>query len=130
VRQDICHFDIIPNQTFYSQIHSSARGSAMLDKLFGGDTFVAATHALDAATLRHEVYSNNLANFNTPGYKRHDVSFENKLSAALATSNQPYGISGTSAVSEVEASVMTVNTTSTRTDGNNVDPEKAVIAGR
>ncbi len=95
----------------------------MLDKLFGGDTFVATTHALDAATLRHTVYANNLANFNTPGYKRHEVSFEDKLSAAMATSDQPYGISGTSPVAEVEASVMTVNTTSTRTDGNNVDPE-------
>jgi flagellar basal-body rod protein FlgB len=38
---------------------------------------------LDTATLRHQVYSNNLANVNTPGFKRDDVIFEQELRRAL-----------------------------------------------
>ena len=55
----------------------------MLDRLFGGDTFVASTRALDAYALRHQAISNNLANINTPGYKRQTVRFEDQLAGAL-----------------------------------------------
>ena len=39
--------------------------------------------AADAAWLRNEVISNNIANADTPGYKRQDVDFESQLSKAL-----------------------------------------------
>ncbi|MBZ4645046.1 MAG: flagellar basal-body rod protein FlgB [Petroclostridium sp.] len=39
--------------------------------------------ALDAAWLRNEAISNNLANVDTPGYKRQIVEFENFLAEAL-----------------------------------------------
>ena len=39
--------------------------------------------AADAAWLRNEVISNNIANADTPGYKRQDVDFEAQLSKAL-----------------------------------------------
>ena len=42
--------------------------------------------ALDAAWIRNEVISNNIANVDTPGYKRQDVSFENELRQALGGS--------------------------------------------
>lgn len=32
--------------------------------------------AADATSLRHNAIANNLANINTPGYKRQDVAFE------------------------------------------------------
>lgn len=35
--------------------------------------------ALDASWLKHNAISNNLANENTPGYKREDVKFESVL---------------------------------------------------
>lgn len=39
--------------------------------------------AADAAWLRNEVISNNIANADTPGYKRQDVDFESQLHKAL-----------------------------------------------
>jgi len=38
---------------------------------------------LDAAMLRSRVIANNIANVNTPGYKRVEVSFEEQLRQAL-----------------------------------------------
>lgn len=40
---------------------------------------------LDAASLRHRVISQNVANVNTPGYRRREVVFEADLAKALAT---------------------------------------------
>ena len=40
--------------------------------------------ALEASSLRHKLISNNIANVNTPGYKRSDVNFAAALQATLA----------------------------------------------
>ncbi|MCR5106689.1 MAG: flagellar basal body rod protein FlgB [Lachnospiraceae bacterium] len=42
--------------------------------------------AADGAWQRNEAISNNIANVDTPGYKRQDVSFENELKHALKAS--------------------------------------------
>jgi flagellar basal-body rod protein FlgB len=94
----------------------------MLDKLFGGDGFVAITHALDAASLRHQVIANNLANVNTPGYKRQEVQFETQLSQALAQRDNPCA-AATTPLSAIQPQIVTVGSTSQRSDGNNVDME-------
>lgn len=41
------------------------------------------SQVLDASSLRHRVISQNVANINTPGYKRLAVSFEGDLARAL-----------------------------------------------
>lgn len=41
--------------------------------------------AADAAWLRNDAISNNIANVDTPGYKRQDVNFEVQLEKALKT---------------------------------------------
>ncbi len=41
------------------------------------------TQALRAAALRHKVISNNLANVNTPGFKKSKVEFESLLADEL-----------------------------------------------
>ncbi|MCR5343806.1 MAG: flagellar basal body rod protein FlgB [Butyrivibrio sp.] len=40
----------------------------------------------DASWIRNEVLSNNIANVNTPNYKREDVAFERELERALGSS--------------------------------------------
>lgn len=40
--------------------------------------------AADASWIRNEVIGNNMANVDTPGYKRQDVAFESELEKALA----------------------------------------------
>ncbi len=39
--------------------------------------------ALDASSLRETVIANNIANINTPGYKRREVDFESLLNQEL-----------------------------------------------
>ncbi|MER3472487.1 MAG: flagellar basal body rod protein FlgB [Armatimonadota bacterium] len=53
----------------------------MTDKLFGGP-YPLLKQALLACALRQEVLAHNIANVNTPGYRRKDVSFEQFLRAA------------------------------------------------
>jgi flagellar basal-body rod protein FlgB len=56
----------------------------MMDKLFGGH-YPLLKQALHASALRHEAIAHNIANVNTPGYRRIDVSFEELLRAAQTT---------------------------------------------
>ncbi len=43
------------------------------------------TQVLDTAALRHRVIGQNVANVNTPGYRRLEVLFEESLAKALAS---------------------------------------------
>ena len=56
----------------------------MTDKLFGGH-YPLLKQALHACALRQEAIAHNIANVNTPGYRRVDVSFEQFLHAAQQT---------------------------------------------
>jgi flagellar basal-body rod protein FlgB len=59
-------------------------GEIMLsDILFKNTTQPAVNKMLDASMLRSRVISNNIANVNTPGYRRVEVSFEDELRNAL-----------------------------------------------
>lgn len=49
------------------------------DYLFGGVTRVSAYKGLDAAATRGRAIAQNLANVNTPDYRRKEVSFEEEL---------------------------------------------------
>jgi flagellar basal-body rod protein FlgB len=59
---------------------------AMIDAIFGDPNYVAAKKLLDINVLRHEAIASNIANVETPNYKRMDVapSFEAQLSQAVA----------------------------------------------
>ena len=87
----------------------------ILDNLFGprvGDY----AKAMSRATLRQSLLTDNLANVNTPGYKRRDVSFNIELEGASKKfgpfNQQDDGI--------------TTDQSSIRADGNNVDLESEV----
>ena len=82
--------------------------------------------AADAGWIRNEAIGNNIANVDTPGYKRQDVSFEEELKKAL----------GSNRYISMDAKVANVKTAdlkprpftdyanySYRLDGNNVDIE-------
>lgn len=53
----------------------------MVNRMFNTTNFL--KKALDGASLRHTAISNNIANVNTPGYKRMTVEFENLLKDEL-----------------------------------------------
>ena len=53
------------------------------DLLFSRTNLPAINGTLDAAMLRSRVIANNIANVNTPGFRRTEVSFEKQLKEAL-----------------------------------------------
>lgn len=83
--------------------------------------------AADAAWLRNDAISNNIANNDTPGYKRQDVAFERELQRALGHSHFETMDAKVSDVnkrrlSRINPSVYTEQADhSYRLDGNNVD---------
>lgn len=82
--------------------------------------------AADAAWIRGEVISNNIANATTPGYKRQDVEFEAELEKAL---NHSRFASMDDKVANLKLNKLNPRTYtdsanfSYRLDGNNVDIE-------
>ena len=55
----------------------------MLEQIINSSNFNYLSRGLEAANLRHEVISNNIANVNTPNFKRSAVNFENLLAKEL-----------------------------------------------
>lgn len=80
----------------------------------------------DAAWIRNDVISNNIANATTPGYKRQDIAFEDELANALGRSRYK---SMDDKVADLKIHRLRPRTYtdsanfSYRVDGNNVDIE-------
>lgn len=83
----------------------------------------------DASWTRNSLISNNIANVDTPGYKRKDLAFENYLRDELSGGN-----SLDDEVAEADLEVLSGNTytdygtVSYRLDGNNVDIDTENVA--
>lgn len=79
--------------------------------------------ALDTYWLRNSLISNNIANVDTPNYKRYDVDFSKVFDAAttmrLKTTDDRH--IDTYANAEENGVIVRDNSTSQRLDGNNVD---------
>lgn len=88
-------------------------------------TQLALARSLDASAMRHKAIANNIANVETPGYRRREVDFEADLRAALdapsagaarereVASVQPVLREDSASPEQLEGS-----------EGNNVDPEQ------
>lgn len=96
----------------------------MIDALFNQTNYVASKAMLDTTVLRHQAIASNIANVETPGYKRMEISrtFENELASAIASGDQE-------SISRMTPS-LAVDTTAvaTKRDGNTVNLEKELIA--
>lgn len=91
---------------------------------------------LDAYSVRAKALSNNIANVNTPKYKREDIKFEETLAAAIdensvqtavygSVTDEKHFKFGTTPVFEaVGAEVVKEEESYMRNDGNNVDIER------
>lgn len=89
-------------------------------------TFKSLDLALGAAGKRQEVLANNLANVNTPGYKRLDVQFDGMLAKAVDAARA----GDSSAIDSMRPGVETDAAIAVRADGNSVsvDQEMAYLA--
>lgn len=101
----------------------------MVDALFNQPEYLGAKKMLDAVALRQEAISSNIANLETPGYKRIDLapSFQSELQRACAsrdsqqiaelnptlspdTSAAPVGLDGNTVSLEQELTHLSQNT--------------------
>ena len=98
----------------------------MTDPIFNSSSMQLAQRFLDAAALRQNAIASNLANLETPGYHRIDVSsnFEAQLKASFDS-----GQLDTAANSVISPSLeQDPLARSIRPDGNNVDVDKELLA--
>ena len=78
--------------------------------------------AADASWLRNTIISNNIANVETPNYKRQDVQFETYLIEQMAGVDTMDSYVDGIDLSTIDATIYTDNSNlSYRSDGNNVD---------
>lgn len=79
-------------------------------------TMVGLERAMSGAQLRQQVLANNLANANTPGFKRSDVDFHAALANAFDS-----GAATPASLNAIQFGITTDSGTSLQADGNNVD---------
>jgi flagellar basal-body rod protein FlgB len=88
----------------------------MIDSIFNSGTYAASKQLLDASVLRHEALASNLANIETPGYKRVDLApdFAKEFAARVRDGGA--------------AIVQDKNAPAQRKDGNNVVLDHELLA--
>ena len=98
----------------------------MLNKIEGKT--IVLEKALDAAWMKNEVIANNIANVNTPGFKKSYVRFEDQMASAASEfqlgstqKDAKFLPIGNDTRSVESAEIMQESFTSVRKDGNNVD---------
>ncbi|HBW36410.1 flagellar basal body rod protein FlgB [Desulfosporosinus sp. BICA1-9] len=85
---------------------------------------------LNASSLRQKVLADNVANVDTPGFKRSDVDFQQALNAALGTRGSTLSLKTSVprhigiGTAENQSLVQTDHSTSLRNDSNNVDIDR------
>lgn len=77
---------------------------------------------LDVSAIKHKVIANNIANINTPGYKKMEVSFAEQLEKVIKDNSMN---KFDSLQPKIVLSKEDANGT-VRNDGNNVDMDKEV----
>lgn len=93
---------------------------SMVDALFNQPEYLGAKKMLDAVVLRQEAISSNIANLETPGYKRIDLapSFQDELQRACASGDAQQ-------IGELQPTLATdPNAVPQGLDGNTVSLEK------
>lgn len=101
--------------------------------LFNNSSFNALEKQLAASALRQRVIANNIANANTPGFKKSEVSFNDQLRAALDTrrihlkANSPRHISTSRPLHSITPLVKTTEDTMMTFGLNNVDTEQEMV---
>jgi flagellar basal-body rod protein FlgB len=110
---------------------------SVIERLLSSDMMSLVQRSLDAAALSHSVISNNLANVDTPGFKRSEVVFGERLKKALAQRGQePQHLAAAKTdtahldfdaaddLDSIQPEIATDSQTTLRNDGNNVDIDK------
>ena len=101
----------------------------MLEKIFDSHSQYLLNKGLDAASVRNKVIADNIANVDTPGFKRREVIFEENIQKVLEKNNNSVKLRTTDSRhmqikekdNRIEPEIRTLKELSYRNDGNNVD---------
>ena len=104
----------------------------MIDNILSSEIYQVLEKSLNAASIQHQLISNNIANVDTPGFKRSEVIFQSKLDAIINTADKSYlplsvthqkhiPITPNMTIDDIQPEVITKTETSMRNDKNNVD---------
>jgi flagellar basal-body rod protein FlgB len=85
-------------------------------EFFSDITTMALAKTLDGVAMRHRVIANNIANVETPGFTRSDVSFEDSLRQAIDSSADM----AEGEINSISPEAVPDATSPARPDGNNV----------
>ena len=92
----------------------------MIHKM-GHKNFTLLAKMMDLHAEKHRIHAQNIANVNTPHYRRRSLNFEGALRQAMAKGHAAdYG--------QIEGTVERPNTTLVRNNGNNVDIDQEIRA--
>lgn len=92
----------------------------MISKLIFDNTSLLLEKAASGASRRQDVIAGNLANVNTPGYIRRDISFKDQLASAIKN-NATEGPAERASITRTVAKAFMDSSMPLRLDGNNVD---------
>ena len=101
--------------------------------LFNNPVIVGLAKQLDSAAVTQRVIANNIANVNTPGFKKSYVSFQDELKRALNTSapslntTNPRHLGGKVDIAQVKPRVVQENGTTMLYGQNNVDIDEEMV---
>jgi len=116
--------------TAASFLYSESLGGARVS-FFRDDTTSVLMKGLDAASMRQRVTANNLANLNTPGFQRSDVSFEDQLFNVRQDMQVPLARTHErhlpQSPQDITPQIKQDTTTIRRIDGSNVDIERDML---
>lgn len=103
----------------------------MLGSFYNSTLYLALRRGIETASIRQKVYANNLANANTPHFKRSEVNFEDQFKQALerdprrlvgfATDQKHIPINPPMTLESVQPGIWRQNDDFVRSDDNNVD---------
>ena len=94
----------------------------MIEKLFSSPSYDGSKVMLDVAITRQEIFSSNLANIETPGYKRLELSKDfSKVFAEAMKVGKPGSVQAPSVHTDLQSPAQ-------RKDGNNVVLQDELLA--
>jgi len=104
--------------------------------MLGDFTWSVIEKEAESLATRFNAITKNIANANTPGYARHNVSFEDQMKEVMerdkklhmTVTSQGHIPSHPMRMSDVHASETLIRDERYRLDQNNVDPEKEMAA--
>jgi flagellar basal-body rod protein FlgB len=109
----------------------------VIERLLSTEMMDLVQRSLDAAALSHRVIADNIANVDTPGFKRSEVIFGEKLKqaldaraqepeqlAAMRTDSRHFAFGETPDLASIQPEAVRDQNSSFRNDGNNVDVDR------